>query len=97
MLARFQYDSKKERVACLEKKATIILMVAIITTIQVILSILLIVCILLQHRTSGLSSTFGGSGAVFVQRRGAERVIYLATGWLATGLLLLSILQWYVS
>jgi protein translocase SecG subunit len=51
------------------------------TVFHIILAIdavLLILCILVQHRISGLSSTFGGSGSVYVQRRGPEKVLYQA-------------------
>lgn len=65
--------------------------------LQIIVSILLMVAIVVQHRASGLSATFGGSGATnFVQRRGAEKVIYVATIWLSVAFFGLSILQWYV-
>lgn len=43
------------------------------------ISILLILAILVQNRSSGLSSTFGGSDTFHVTKRGAEKVIYQAT------------------
>lgn len=46
---------------------------------QAVVSVLLILCILIQNRSSGLSSTFGGSGSVQVKKRGAEKVIFNAT------------------
>lgn len=46
---------------------------------QAVISILLIVAILVQNRSSGLSSTFGGSDTFHVTKRGAEMVIYRAT------------------
>ena len=49
----------------------------------VAISLLLSICILMQHRASGLSATFGGTGATVVQRRGAERVVYRLTIWLS--------------
>ena len=64
--------------------------------IQIVLSILLCACVLLQTRTSGLSATFGGSGAVYVQRRGAEKVIYRATWWISGLFFLLAVAQWYL-
>jgi protein translocase SecG subunit len=51
----------------------------IITVIQVILASLLIIAILLQQRGGGLSSAFGGEGSVYSTRRGAEKVIFVAT------------------
>jgi len=65
--------------------------------LQIVVSVLLIICILLQHRTSGLTATFGGSGATFVQRRGAEKFIYKASIWLSVLFFGICILQWYVS
>jgi preprotein translocase subunit SecG len=50
---------------------------------QVIVSFLLIVSILVQNRSSGLSSTFGGGGTIHVKKRGAEKVIFQATVVLA--------------
>lgn len=57
------------------------------------ISILLSLCILVQHRTSGLSQTFGGSGAVVVQRRGAERVIYVMSVVLSIAFFALALLM----
>ena len=54
-------------------------MTSIVLIIEAAISVLLCFCIILQHRVSGLTSTFGGSGAVYVQRRGAEKVIYKLT------------------
>ncbi|MBT3292970.1 preprotein translocase subunit SecG [Candidatus Peregrinibacteria bacterium] len=68
-----------------------------ITVIQIIVSILLIGCIVVQHRASGLSATFGGSGELAViQRRGAEKLIYNLTIVLSISFFSLSVLQWYV-
>ena len=65
--------------------------------IHAITAALLTLCILLQHRASGLSATFGGSGAgAYVQRRGAEKVIFNATVWLSILFFGLSIARWYV-
>ena len=69
----------------------------VLITLQAIISILLCLCILVQHRASGLTATFGGSGAVFVQRRGAEKVIYKATIWLSVMFFTLAVVQWYVT
>lgn len=46
---------------------------------QIVLSILLIGMILLQSKGSGLSGVFGGEGNVYRTKRGAERVIFIAT------------------
>lgn len=46
---------------------------------QVIISILLIVAILLQNRGAGLGSAFGGSGGVYLTKRGLEKKLFIAT------------------
>lgn len=63
----------------------------VLLAIEVCVSALLTLFILLQHRASGLTSTFGGGGATFVQRRGAEKVIYRATVWLSIIFFVLSL------
>ncbi len=68
----------------------------ILSTIQTILAILLTLAILIQSRASGLSSTFGGMGAVAVQRRGAEKVIFQLTIYVAIAFFALAVLRWYI-
>jgi protein translocase SecG subunit len=46
---------------------------------EAVVSVLLIVSILVQNRSSGLSSTFGGQGAISTTKRGAEKVVFRAT------------------
>jgi protein translocase SecG subunit len=58
-------------------------MMQILLLVEVVLGSLMGLMILLQHRASGLSATFGGSGATFVQRRGAEKVLFTATVWVS--------------
>jgi protein translocase SecG subunit len=67
-----------------------------IIALQVIISLVLSLFILLQHRASGLSATFGGSGAIAIQRRGAERFIFVASVWLSVAFFGLTILEWYI-
>ena len=67
-----------------------------ISVVQIVLAILLCTCVMLQHRTSGLTATFGGSGAVHVQRRGAEKIIYQLTWWISGLFFLLAVAQWYL-
>lgn len=50
---------------------------------QILVSILLILLILTQERGTGLSLTFGGIGHVYHSKRGAEKVIAIATVVLA--------------
>lgn len=48
-----------------------------VTTI--VLSVFLVLSILVQQRGSGLGGAFGGEGAVYRTRRGAERFIFRLT------------------
>lgn len=50
-----------------------------ITIAQVVVSILLIIAILLQSRGTGLGSAFGGSGGVYLTKRGLEKKLFIAT------------------
>jgi len=69
----------------------------VLEALQVVIGILLSLGILIQHRASGLSATFGGSGAgPTIQRRGAEKLIYVASIWLSFAFFALSILRWYI-
>ena len=67
-----------------------------VTIIHVAIAILLSISILLQHRASGLSATFGGTGATYVQRRGAEKLLYQGSIWLSVAFFTLAILRWYI-
>ncbi|MBD3360773.1 preprotein translocase subunit SecG [Candidatus Peregrinibacteria bacterium] len=51
--------------------------------LQVIISILLSLSILTQQRGAGLSATFGGSGGFYTSKRGAEKILSIATVVLA--------------
>ena len=50
---------------------------------QVIFSVLLALAILSQNRGSGLSAMFGGEGGFYRSKRGAEKVLSVATVVLA--------------
>ena len=71
-------------------------MASLLLTAETVIAILLSLCILVQHRVSGLTSTFGGSGAVVVQRRGAEKVVYKLTILLSIAFFAIAIALWYV-
>ena len=51
----------------------------IILTIQIIVAVLLVISVLLQHRGTSLGGAFGGEGAVYRSRRGAENFLYFLT------------------
>jgi len=56
----------------------------IIIIIEVVVSILLMILILTQNKDGGLSAVIGGDGGSFKSiKRGAEKVIYRATVFLA--------------
>ena len=59
---------------------------------QIVVSILLIVAILSQSRGTGLGSAFGGSGGVYLTKRGLEKKLFIATIILAVLFFSLSIL-----
>lgn len=64
---------------------------------QFIVSILLIITILIQNRSAGLSSTFGGSGeTVSTTKRGPEKVVFGATIVLAVLFVLASLATIFV-
>lgn len=44
-----------------------------------IISVIIMALVLLQQRSSGLGSAFGGSDTVFTSRRGAEKSLYRLT------------------
>jgi len=62
-----------------------------IKIIQVIVAILLMVAILMQNRGAGLGGVFGGSGGVYLTKRGLEKKLFMATIVLAAIFILLSL------
>ncbi len=46
---------------------------------QLVVSVVLVLLIMVQSRSTGLSSTFGGSGTINSSKRGAEKVVFQAT------------------
>jgi preprotein translocase subunit SecG len=65
---------------------------------QIIISVALTAAILLQIRSSGLGSVFGGSdSAVYRTRRGVERLLFNITIGLAIAFFVITILNVIVS
>ncbi|MFA7088187.1 MAG: preprotein translocase subunit SecG [Patescibacteria group bacterium] len=62
-----------------------------IKTAQVVIAILLIIVILLQSRGAGLGGVFGGSGGVYLTKRGLEKKLFVATIVLAAIFISLSL------
>lgn len=58
---------------------------------QVVIAVLLMVAILMQNRGSGLGGIFGGSGGVYLTKRGLEKKLFVATIVLAVIFVLLSL------
>ena len=71
-------------------------MTAILNTAQIIVSVLLVLAIIAQNRGTGLSATFGGSGDFYVEKRGAEKVLYNSTLVLAALFVGLSLAHMFV-
>lgn len=58
---------------------------------QIVVSVLLMVAILLQSRGTGLGGVFGGTGGVYMTKRGLEKKLFMATIVLAAIFILLSL------
>ena len=71
-------------------------MQAILLLVEAAIGALMSLLILLQHRASGLSAAFGGMGTTYVQRRGAERVLFTLTIWLAVFFFGIAIAMMYI-
>ena len=66
----------------------------ILPIIQIIVAVAMVILILLQERSSGISSLFGGEGVGFYQtRRGLEKIVFGATIVLAIIFIGLTVLQ----
>ena len=60
---------------------------------QILVSIALIVLVILQARTSGLGSVFGGDTSVYRTRRGVERTLFNMTVLFSVLFLLISLIS----
>jgi preprotein translocase subunit SecG len=68
-------------------------MVTFLKALLIIISLLLILVILVQSKGAGLSATFGGTNEIYRTKRGADKVLHLATiilavFWALTALLI---------
>jgi preprotein translocase subunit SecG len=50
---------------------------------QIIVSIMLVLSILLQHKSAGLSATFGGGGNAYTSKRGLDKLLENSTVFFA--------------
>ena len=64
---------------------------------QIAIAILLVVAILMQNRGSGLGGVFGGSGGVYLTKRGLEKKLFIATIVLAVIFIFLSLGVFFVA
>lgn len=63
----------------------------ILSIIQIVISSLLIIFILIQAQRGGFGNSFGGFGDFYKTKRGAEKIIFIATLILSAFFLLVSI------
>jgi preprotein translocase subunit SecG len=63
---------------------------------QVVVAVLLIGAILMQNRGTGLGNLFGGTGGVYLTKRGLEKKLFIATIVLAAIFILLSLGVFFV-
>ena len=63
---------------------------------QIITSVLLVTAILMQNRGAGLGGVFGGSGGVYLTKRGLEKKLFIATIVLAVIFILLSLSVFFI-
>ncbi|EKD47404.1 MAG: hypothetical protein ACD_66C00078G0001 [uncultured bacterium] len=61
--------------------------------IQLVLSVLLVGTILIQSRSTGLGSVFGGSDNVQTTRRGVEKKLHITTVVIAIAFFVISLLN----
>ncbi len=92
VLGRFRM---RGRIASLSSRCYHGVAMQFLLSTEVAISLLLSLLILLQHRASGLSATFGGAGATYVQRRGAEKVLFRFTIWLSVAFFAIAVLMMY--
>ncbi len=66
-----------------------------LSLIQIVLAVLIVACILLQERSSGVSSFLAGGfdGGGYQTRRGMERVVFYGTIALVAAFVLLALWQ----
>jgi protein translocase SecG subunit len=62
----------------------------------VIVSVLLIIGVLIQSRSAGMSSAFGGGAEGFHIRRGSEKVIYRSTAALGALFIILALASLFI-
>ena len=64
----------------------------LLSVVEIILGVLLVILILLQSKGTGIGSTFGGDMGFYATKRGAEKMMFVATIVIATVFLTIPIL-----
>jgi len=67
-----------------------------LSLLHIVIAIALSLAITLQQRAVGLSATFGGSGGSYVQRRGAEALLFRAAMYLSIAFFALGIARMFL-
>jgi preprotein translocase subunit SecG len=67
-----------------------------IKIVQIVVAILLMTAILMQNRGAGLGGVFGGTGGVYLTKRGLEKKLFIATIVLAVIFILLSLSVFFI-
>lgn len=65
--------------------------------IQIVLAVLLVVVVLMQQRGSGLGMAFGGDSGGYRSRRGAEKILHIATIVIASAFCVVALLTVFFS
>lgn len=68
-----------------------------LSLLHIVIALALSLCITLQQRAVGLSATFGGSGGSYVQRRGAEALLFQASMYLSIAFFGLGIARMFLN
>jgi preprotein translocase subunit SecG len=68
------------------------MLVLAVKILQIVVSVILVLLVLIQGKGGGLSSTFGGSFTMYRSKRGAEKVIFVFTIFLAIVLIVNSLM-----
>jgi len=68
----------------------------VVKIVQIVVAVLLMISILMQNRGAGLGGVFGGSGGVYLTKRGLEKKLFITTIVLAVIFILLSLSVFFI-
>ena len=69
---------------------------SIVLLLQAVVAVLLCLSILVQQKAASAGLTGAGTSSTYVQRRGAEKVLYQATIVLSLVFVVMTVVQWYL-